>query len=95
MLCLWATWFGSVGVGVDLSHVFTAAARARVSQLGVADRVEIVQGDAAGYVAEPEAFDIVSCLGATWIGDGIGGTVDLMRPALRPGGRILMGSRTG
>ena len=91
LLCLWATWFGSVGVGVDLSHVFTAAARARVSQLGVADRVEIVQGDAAGYVAEPEAFDIVSCLGATWIGDGIGGTVDLMRPALRPGGRILIG----
>jgi len=91
MLCRWATWFGSAGVGVDLSHVFTAAARARVAELGVADRVEIVQGDAAGYAAEPEAFDIVSCLGATWIGGGIGGTIALMRPALRPGGRILVG----
>ena len=38
LLGLWATWFGSLGLGVDLSHAFTAAARARVSELGVADR---------------------------------------------------------
>ena len=91
LLSRWATWFGSVGVGVDLSHIFTAAARARLAELGVADRVEIIQGDAAEYAAEPEAFDVVSCLGATWIGDGIAGTIALMRPALRPGGRILVG----
>ena len=91
MLCRWADWFGASGIGVDLSHVFAAAARARAEELGVADRVTIVQGDAAAYPAEPGAFHVASCLGATWIGDGIAGTIDLLRVAVRPGGLILVG----
>ena len=91
MLCRWAEWFGASGVGVDLSTVFAAAARARADELEVADCVSIVVGDAAAYVPEPGAFDIASCLGATWIGDGIAGTIDLLRPAVRPGGLILVG----
>jgi len=91
MLCRWAGWFGASGIGVDLSHVFAAAARARAEELGVADRVTIVQGDAAAYPAEPGAFHVASCLGATWIGDGIAGTIDLLRVAVRPGGLILVG----
>ena len=31
------------------------------------------------------------CIGATWIGGGLAGTVDLLRPAIRDGGRILIG----
>jgi SAM-dependent methyltransferase len=91
LLCRWAEWFGSSGVGVDLSAVFAAAARARAIELGVADRVEIVEGDAAAYRAEAGAFDLVGCIGATWIGGGLGGTVELLRPALRPGGLMLIG----
>lgn len=91
MLCRWAEWFGSGGVGVDLSGVFTAAAAARADELGVAGRVSFVLGDAAAYEPEAGAYDIASCLGATWIGDGIVGTIDLMRPAVRPGGLILVG----
>jgi SAM-dependent methyltransferase len=91
LLCRWAEWFGSRGVGVDLSPVFLEAAAARAQELGVADRIGYVQGDAAAYVAEPGAFDLACCIGATWIGNGIGGTVDLLRPAIREGGRILIG----
>ena len=91
MLCRWAQWFGASSVGVDLSHVFSAAARERAVELGVADRVTIVQGDAAAYQATPAAFDLVSCLGATWIGGGIAGTLALMLPALKPGGAVLVG----
>jgi len=91
MLCRWAEWFGAGGVGVDLSHVFLAAAGARASSLGVADRVAFVQGDAGAYAAEAGAFDIASCLGATWIGGGLAGTVALLRPAIRPGGLLLVG----
>ena len=91
LLCRWAEWFGTSGVGVDLSAVFAGAARARSAELGVADRVEVIEGDAAAYVAEPGAFDLVSCLGATWIGGGLAGTLALMRPALRPGGTMLVG----
>jgi SAM-dependent methyltransferase len=91
MLCRWAAWFGSSGVGVDLSAVFTAAARARAGELGVADRVTFHLGDAAAYEAEPGGFDVASCLGATWIGDGIEGTIALLRRAIRPSGLILVG----
>ncbi len=91
LLCRWAEWFGSGGVGVDISTVFAGAARERAVELGVADRVEIVEGDAALYRAEPGAFDVVCCIGATWIGGGLAGTVELLRPALRPGGLLLIG----
>ena len=91
LLCRWAGWFGSTGVGVDLSHVFLAAARERASELGVAGAVTFVQGDAGVYEPEGAAFDVASCIGATWIGGGIAGTIELLRPALRPGGRLLIG----
>jgi SAM-dependent methyltransferase len=91
MLARWARAHGISGVGVDLSEVFLTAARERAAELGVADRVELVRADAGRYEPEPHAFDVVSCIGATWIGDGLAGTVELMRRALKPGGLLLVG----
>lgn len=91
LLCRWAATHGTSGVGVDISEVFLAAARARAEELGVTDRVEFVAGDASEYAAEPGGFDVVSCVGATWIGAGLVGTLELMRPALRPDGVLLVG----
>ena len=91
MLCRWAEWFGSGGLGVDLSPVFLAAAVERAAELGVGDRVTFLQGDAGAYEPEPAAFDIGACIGATWIGGGLAGTVDLLRPAIRRDGRLLIG----
>ena len=91
MLALWASWFGSGGVGVDLSLVFLAAARERFKELGVADRVDVIAGDAGSYVPEAGGFDVAACIGATWIGGGLGGTLALLRPAVKPGGLVLVG----
>jgi hypothetical protein len=91
MLCRWANRFGIGGVGVDLSAVFLAAAQARAAELGVADRVTFELANAGEYHAAPAAFDVVSCIGATWIGGGLAGTVDLLRPALREDGLMLIG----
>jgi SAM-dependent methyltransferase len=91
MLCRWAARFGIEGLGVDISDVFVAAARKRAEELGVADRVRFASGDAGRFKAAAGSFDIVSCVGATWIGGGLSGTIDLMRPALRPGGLLLVG----
>ena len=91
MLCRWADRFGTGGLGVDISDVFLAAARARAEELGVTGRVRFEHGDAARAVPDTADFDVVSCIGATWIGDGVEGTIELMRPALRPGGLILIG----
>ncbi|MGP4112264.1 SAM-dependent methyltransferase [Streptomyces sp. 4N509B] len=91
MLARWAERYGVSGTGVDLSEVFAEAARARAAELGVAERVTIEQGDAGAYRAEPAAYDVVACIGATWIGGGLAGTLELMRPALAPGGLLLVG----
>lgn len=92
MLCRWAAAHGITGVGVDVSEVFLAAARQRAASLGVADRVRFVAGDAGAFRPDPpERFDVVSCIGATWIGGGLAGTLALMRDSVAPGGLLLVG----
>lgn len=91
MLCRWAGRFGISGLGVDISEVFLSAAARRARELGVADRVRFEQADAGAFVAGPDRYDIVSCIGATWIGGGLTGTLRLIRPAAYPGGLMLVG----
>ncbi|MDL2259308.1 class I SAM-dependent methyltransferase [Deltaproteobacteria bacterium OttesenSCG-928-K17] len=90
MLCTWARDYAITGLGVDLSQLFSRQAKLRAEELGVADRVEFIHGDAAGYVAD-EKVDVAACLGVTWIGGGVAGTIELLAKSLRPGGIILIG----
>lgn len=90
LLCTWARDHQLTGTGVDISTVFIGGAEARARELGVADRVTFVHGDAAGHVAD-EPVDIAACVGATWIGGGMPGTVELLRRSLAPGGTLLIG----
>jgi SAM-dependent methyltransferase len=90
MLCTWARDHGVTGTGVDISTLFVDAARARAAELGVADRVDFVLADASGHVAD-EPVGIAACIGATWIGSGVAGTVELLRRSLAPGGMMLIG----
>lgn len=90
MLCTWARDHGIVGTGVDMSQLFTEQAKQRAEALGVADRVSFIHGDAAGHVAH-EPVDVAACVGATWIGGGVAGTLALLARSLRPGGMILIG----
>ena len=90
MLCTWARDHGVGGTGIDMSALFTRQAKLRAEELGVADRVEFIHGDAAGHVAG-EKVGVAACLGATWIGGGVAGTIELLAKSLRPGGIILIG----
>lgn len=90
MLCTWARDYGIVGTGVDMSQLFSAQARRRAEELGVAERVEFVHGDAAGYVSA-EKVGVAACVGASWIAGGVAGTIELLARSLRPGGIILIG----
>jgi SAM-dependent methyltransferase len=91
MLCTWSRERRISGVGVDISHVFLDAAGKRAAELGVEGRVRFVHGDASAYQNNEAPFDVVSCIGATWIGDGLGGTIDLIRPMVREDGLVLIG----
>jgi SAM-dependent methyltransferase len=90
MLCTWARDHRIIGTGVDLSSVFTQKARERAAELEVEDLVDFVHADASGWVSE-QPVDLAACIGATWIGDGVEGTVHLLQRSLRPGGLMLIG----
>jgi SAM-dependent methyltransferase len=90
MLCTWARDYGVIGTGIDMSQLFTEQARLRAEELGVADRVKFIHGDAAGFVSD-EKVGVAACLGATWIAGGVVGTIELLAQSLRSGGIILIG----
>jgi 16S rRNA G966 N2-methylase RsmD len=92
MLSRWAAQYGISGLGVDISEVFLSAAARRAAELGVQDRVNFLKSDAAEYARnQTGTYDIVSCIGATWIGNGLIGTLDLMKPLVKPDGLLLVG----
>jgi len=90
MLCTWARDHGVIGAGIDMSPLFTEHAKRRAEELGVADQVEFIHGDAAGYVSD-EKVCVAACVGASWIGGGVAGTIELLAQSLRTGGIILIG----
>jgi len=91
MLCRFAHDHGTTGLGVDIYPPFLTAARARAEELGVEALVRFVEGDAADIRDPGDSFDVVSCIGATWIGGGLPGTLDLMRRRAASGSWLLVG----
>lgn len=90
MLCTWARDHGIVGTGIDMSQLFSEQATLRAVELGVADQVEFIHGDAAGHVSH-EKVSVAACIGASWIAGGVAGTLELLARSLRSGGIILIG----
>lgn len=90
MLCTWARDYGIVGTGIDMSQLFSEQAKHRAEELGVADRVEFIHGDAAGYISD-EKVGVAACIGATWIAGGVAGTIELLARSLRTEGIVLIG----
>jgi SAM-dependent methyltransferase len=90
MLCTWARDHGISGTGVDMSPLFTEQAKRRAEELGVVHQVRFIHADAAGYVSE-EKVDVAACIGATWIGGGFAGTIELLARSLISGGIIIIG----
>ncbi len=90
MLCTWARDYGISGTGIDMSQLFTEQAKLRAEELGVANQVKFIHGDATGYVSDDKA-GVAACLGATWIAGGVIGTIELLGQSLRSGGIILIG----
>ena len=94
MLCTWARDHGVIGLGIDMSQLFTEQAKLRAEELGVAHQVKFIHGDAAGYVSDEKA-SVAACVGATWIAGGVAGTIELLARSLRPEGSSSSASLTG
>jgi SAM-dependent methyltransferase len=88
---LLAREFGCSVVGVERAPEFVSRARRRVREAGLGERVEIVQADAADHPVERESFDTVLCLGATFVWEGLAGTLAALVPAVMPAGHLAVG----
>jgi SAM-dependent methyltransferase len=83
--------YGASGIGVDVSAGALERARATAARTHDAD-VTFVDQDGAAYVAAcEEQFDLVCLVGASWIWKGYRGTLEALRPRVRPQGLLLFG----
>lgn len=83
--------FGCRVTGLELHEAFLAVARERARQAGLESQVEFVHGDASVFPLEPSSYDVGMCLGATFVFDGLEGTLAALAPAVRPGGYVAVG----
>jgi SAM-dependent methyltransferase len=86
-----ASTFGCEIEGVEKANVFVQAARERIAAAGLEGQISVHEQDAADFPLEPEAWDAVLCLGATWIWGGLEGTVAALVPGVRRGGHVAVG----
>jgi SAM-dependent methyltransferase len=82
---------GFRAVGVDISPYHIAEARAAAARRAPAAELELLEAGGADYRPAAASFDLVSCLGASWIFGGHRGTLRALRAAVKPGGRVLVG----
>jgi len=83
LLTRWASEYDAKGTGVDINETFLSAARSRAEELDVAEQVTFEQADAGEYPVADHDVDVVSCIGASWIGGGLRGTLELLKQARR------------
>jgi SAM-dependent methyltransferase len=83
--------FGCHITCVEKAKEFDAAARTRGRERSLDSLIEFVHADAHDFVAGREAYDAALCLGASFIWDGLPGTLAALDPAVRGGGFIAVG----
>jgi hypothetical protein len=88
---LLASEFGCTVHGIEISPDFHAVALERAAAQGVLDRVSFDRVNAEHATFEPGAYDVAMCLGASFIWGGLAGTLDVLEPAARAGGFVVVG----
>lgn len=88
---LLASTFGCQIVGIERSHEFVEAAREHVSEIGVDHLVEIVEADAHAFPLEPDSWDAILVLGASFVWVDLAGTLEALTPGVRRGGHVVVG----
>jgi precorrin-6B methylase 2 len=83
--------FGCRITAVERAPEFVADARERIAAAGLEDRVELVEADAAELDLGEERYDVVMCLGASFIWSGLEPELAALRPAVRGRGAVVVG----
>lgn len=90
----WAERFDVSCTGLEHNRRFIDEAVRLAVARGIGHRLTLVHGPARDYRPEPQAFDIVICLGATFALGGFVEALEWMAAAVKPGGSIVVGDIT-
>jgi trans-aconitate methyltransferase len=84
--------YGARCTGIDISPYFIHEAEARLKARVPGAAVTLTQMDGADFRADgPHSFSLASCIGASWIFRGHGGTLDALMSMTEPGGWVVVG----
>lgn len=87
---LLAERFGCRITCVEQAQEFVDGARQRVADAGLGHLIELVHADAREFDPGRE-YDVALCLGASFVWDGLAGTLAALRPAVNDGGFVVVG----
>ncbi len=90
-LVLWAEAYGISGIGIEFRPRAVERARKKITERGFDDKIEIIHSKGAEYEFEKHVFDAAACVGASFIWSGFEQTVEVLKTAIKPSGRILIG----
>jgi SAM-dependent methyltransferase len=76
---------------VERAEEFHVVARERVRRAGLEERIELVHADARDHPFQDERYDAALCLGASFVWDGLTGTLEALTPTVRPSGFVVVG----
>ncbi len=88
---LLAREFGCRITCVERAREFLTVAEERAHSTGVNRLIELVHSDGRRFPLPPDGYDAAVCLGASFIWDGLPGTLAALRPTVRPGGFVAIG----
>ncbi len=82
--------YGISGIGVDKSPYCISDCDKNKIEKAPNANIEYLLMDAADFTTEKQ-FDLTCCMGASWIYDGIKGTLQALKELTKPGGLIVLG----
>ena len=87
-----AELFNISGTGVDLSPYFIKDCEKKKNERVPNSDIKLLEMDGAKYKPENnELFDLVMCIGASWIYNGFKGTINALKKMTKPNGLLIIG----
>lgn len=84
--------YGITGIGIDLSPYCIADVKEKHQKRVPEAQLSFLEMDGADYEPQhPESFDLVACIGASWIYAGHRGTLEALKGMAARGGWIVVG----
>ena len=87
----WAERYAIEGVGLEINRTFLDFAQSKRPSRG---DIRYIEAPAEVFAPEPNSYDVVLCLGATFALGGFVQAIEWMVAAAKPGGAVVVGDLT-